>query len=62
MILKYRDIIIKSKLYTGDNFLQIYKMNALINKPFVDRTQKFKEIGDFRCIYQKSELAKGLST
>ena len=37
-------------------------MNALINKPFVDRTQKFKEIGDFRCIYQKSELAKGLST
>ena len=35
MILKYRDIIIKSKLYTGGKFLQIYKMNVLINKPFL---------------------------
>ena len=62
MKLKYGDIVIKSKLYTGDKLLQIYKMNALINKLFVDRIQKFKEIGQFRCAYQKSELAKDLST
>ena len=62
MKLKYRDIVIKSKLCIGDKFLQIYKKNALINKPFVDKIKNFKKVGEFRCVYQKSELAKDPST
>ena len=45
MKLKCGDVVIKSKLYTGDKLLKIYKMIVSINKPFVDRIQKFKEIG-----------------
>ena len=45
MKLKYGDVVIKSKLYTGDKLLKIYKMIVSINKPFVDSIQNFKEIG-----------------